>query len=126
MTPCISYNTLKSACPVDEASALITELSFEGNADLSETKSAGAVRSAKFCNPILNIGLKGRVTALDSMTNGRAGSTVAALLNFTSARLGHDPSDGSILLITPKLTCSTEDNELLMDHSFRHYPFLTA
>lgn len=108
----------------DEDNLDVTEFKAKHSREKRETKNRfGNVRKVQFFNPIVAISLSAFIISRTGQADQEPGTRVTALVNYASARHGHDPSVGTMMLDDAEDTLSLEE-DLKTSYNITHCPFV--
>lgn len=101
----IEHGSIPTASLADETSLLVQSVTIAGSRESKEYLNAsGAVQGVEERNPKLTFTFDAYITAYSGLAAYEPGQEVTALANFSEARLGFSPGDGTMIFRDPSIT----------------------
>lgn len=111
---------------LDEPNMLVQSRTFTPARTKNVYRGANrATGGLEFLDPILTITFEAYISAYTGLCNSHPGTVVTELLNYTDARFGFSPDDGTMVYEDPSTKADLTNPETLT-FSVVQYPFLVV
>ena len=106
----IEHGSIPTASLTDETSLLVQSVTISGTRESKEYMNAsGAVQGVEERNPKITFTFDAYITEYSGLATYEPGQEVTALANFSTAKLGFSPGDGTMIFRDPTITESNSE-----------------